>query len=110
MGHDKTAFASHAQASSMLLALNTAVLRIAPATQRRVLEDGAGIKKERWVAAVLDLPVLVGPPPALLEDTGALLILLRSDTRPVESSQCIDSNVQVGCVLYLLTRCSSICA
>ena len=71
-GHDSTAAASRAQASGMLLALNTVVLRIAPATQRRVLEDGAGIRKERWAATVLDQPVLVGPPPALLEDPGAL--------------------------------------
>lgn len=75
-GHDKVLFASHAQAPGMLLALNTAVIRIAPATQRRVLEDGAGIRKERWAATVLDLPVLVGPPPALLEDQGTLPLTL----------------------------------
>jgi hypothetical protein len=68
----------------MLLALNTAVLRIAPAMQRRVLEDGAGFKKERWAAVVLDLPVLIAPPPLLQEDKGTLSdrLLLPTFTLP----------------------------
>lgn len=80
-GNNDTVSTSHAQSSGMLLALNTAVLRIAPATQRRVLEDGAGIRKERWAAAVLALPLLMGPLPALHDDHGALVLHIQNCTR-----------------------------
>ncbi len=58
-----------ATGGAMLVALDTKILRIAPATGRgtsagglRLREDLMGVKRERWAAEVLDLPVTVAAP------------------------------------------------
>lgn len=58
--------------SGMLIALDTVFLRISPAPQRKLLEDTAGVHKDRWLTHVLDLPVVAGPLPSLQEHHGSL--------------------------------------